>query len=380
MASQVAALHERAVADGWPVSEALAFIAEGYSGATLVRPALERLRALVAAGAVERLYGHSPERLARRYAYPGLLVDEFYRAGGEGSFLNRELGRSPQDELLLQVQGMMAEYERAKIIARHRRGKRQAARSGSVNGMGGAPYGYRYVSKYEGGGQARYEIHPEEARVVRQVFDWGGHERLTLGQGWRRLMRAAERPRMDRTVWARRVVWGILKHPAYQGTAACGKTRQGPLRPRLRVQRNGAPPPRHPTSDYEVPPDHWLLSPVPAIGAPTVCAAVQEQVQENRRHARQARRGARDLLQGLLPCQQCRDALYGKAIRPKAAKGKARTSAYYRCRGTDAYRLGGESVCANTQGRPALLDLAVWQEGRGLLAPPERLAEEDQRR
>ena len=122
--SQVVALGERLAADGLVVPEALQFIDKGYSGATLVRPALERLRDLAAAGAVDRLYVHSPDRLARKYAYQVLLVDELQRAGIEIIFLNRELGRSPEDDLLLQVQGMMAEYERAKIIERHRRGKR----------------------------------------------------------------------------------------------------------------------------------------------------------------------------------------------------------------------------------------------------------------
>ena len=212
--------------------------------------------------------------------------------------------------------------------------------------------------------------------MVRQVFDWVGRERLTIGEVCRRLMRAGERTRMGRTVWDRRVVWGILKNPAYQGTAAFGKTRQGPLRPRLRVQRNGAPQPRPPTSDYDVPPDDWRLIPVPALVGPAVFATVQEQLQENRRHARQSRRGARYLLQGLRQCQQCSYALYGKALSQKAAKGKARNYAYYRCLGTDAYRFGGERGWANTQVRTDLLDLAVWQEVRGLLAHPERLAEE----
>ena len=88
------------------------------------------LRDVVAAGTVDRLYVHSPDRLARKYAYQVLLVDEFQRAGVEVVFLNRALGRSPEDDLLLQVQGMMAEYERAKIIERHRRGKLHAARMG----------------------------------------------------------------------------------------------------------------------------------------------------------------------------------------------------------------------------------------------------------
>ena len=109
VASQVAALRERIVAEGLTVPEALQFSDEGYSGATLVRPALERLRDMVAAGAVDRLYVHSPDRLARKYAYQVLLVDEFQRAGVEVICLNRELGRSPEDDLLLQVQGMMAE-------------------------------------------------------------------------------------------------------------------------------------------------------------------------------------------------------------------------------------------------------------------------------
>ena len=110
-------LRARAAADGFPLPEELQFIDEGYSGATLVRPGLERLRDLIAAGGVERLYVHSPDRLARKYAYQVLLMDEFQRAGVEVVFLNRELGRSPEDELLLQVQGMVAEYERAKIFS-----------------------------------------------------------------------------------------------------------------------------------------------------------------------------------------------------------------------------------------------------------------------
>jgi DNA invertase Pin-like site-specific DNA recombinase len=183
VASQVVALRERIAADGLPLPEALQCIDEGSRGATLVRPALERLRDVAAAGAVDRLYVHSPDRLARTYAYQVLLVDECQRAGVEVIFLNRELGRSPEDDLLLHVQGMMAEYERAKLIERHRRGKRHAARAGAVNVLSGAPYGYRSVPKSEGHGQAHYEMIPDEGRVVppglcvdrlRPPDQWGG--------------------------------------------------------------------------------------------------------------------------------------------------------------------------------------------------------------
>jgi site-specific DNA recombinase len=142
IASQVAALRDRVTADDCGLLPECEFIDDGYSGATLVRPGLERLRDLCASGGVERLYVHSPDRLARKYAYQVLLIDEFQRIGIEVVFLNRELSRSPEDELLLQVQGMVAEYERAKILERSRRGKRHAAQVGNVTVMSGAPYGY----------------------------------------------------------------------------------------------------------------------------------------------------------------------------------------------------------------------------------------------
>lgn len=251
-------------------------------------------------------------------------------------FLNRELGRSPEDDLLLQVQGMMAEYERAKILERHRRGKLHAARVGSVNVLSGAPYGYRYVTKHDGGGQARSDLIPDEARVVRQVFAWIGRDRLSIGAVCRRLMQAGERTRTGRLVWERRGVWAMVKNPASRGSAAFGKTRQGSLRPKLRAQRGRPLQPRRAGSDSDAPSADWLHIPVPAIVEPEVFDAVQEQWQENRRHARQSRRGARYLRQGLLQCQHCGYAFYGKPLSPSARKGRPRAYAYYRCVGTDA--------------------------------------------
>ena len=161
IASQVEALRARIRADGLRVAAEGCFLDEGYSGSTLLRPALERLRDQAAAGTLDRLYVHSPDRLARNYALQVLLLDEWQRAGVEVVFLNRSIGQSPEEDLLLQVQGMMAEYERAKILERSRRGKQHGAQAGSVNVLCGAPYGYRYIGKHEGGGRARYESHEE---------------------------------------------------------------------------------------------------------------------------------------------------------------------------------------------------------------------------
>jgi site-specific DNA recombinase len=260
------------------------------------------LRDVVAAGSVDRLYVHAPDRLARKYASQVLLGDECRRAGVEGICLNHALGHSPEDARLLQVQGMIAESERAKIIERPRRGKRHAAHVGAVHVLSGAPYGSRYGTKDEGGGQARYALIPDEARVVRQVLAWVGGDRLTIGEVCRRLPQAGEVTRTGKTGWERSVVWGIVKHPAYQGAAAFGKTRPEPLRLRLRTQRNRPVQPRRAVSISDVPPEDWITIPVPALVEPTVFAAVHEPLQENTRHARQSRRGALYLLPGLRQC------------------------------------------------------------------------------
>src|SRR5262245_7245795 len=173
----------------------------------------------------------------------------------------------------------------------------------------------------------------------------------------------------------------MFKNPAYQGSAAFGKTRLEPLRPRLRAQRNRPVQPRRAVSVRDVPPEAWITIPVPALVEPAVFAAVQEPLQENKRQARpQARRGALSLLQGLLQGQHGGDACYGKRLSPRARKGKPRAYAYSRCLGTDAYRCGGERLCHNTQVRTDLVALAVWQAVWTLLTHPERLAEASRRR
>ena len=380
VASQIAALRARVAEDGLPLPSERQFVDEGYSGSTLIRPALERLRDLIGAGGVDRLYVHSPDRLARKYAYQVLLIDEFQRAGVEVVFLNRELGRTPEDELLLQVQGMVAEYERAKILERSRRGKRHAAYSGEVSVLSTAPYGYLYVRKQDSGGEGRFEILLEEARVVRQVFAWIGRDRLSIGEVVRRLNQAGERTRTGKTVWDRTTVWGMLKNPAYMGEAAFGKTRVGPLQPRLRAQRGGSLQPRRAYSTSDVPREEWIAVPVPALVSEELFAAVQSQLEENRRRARQGQRGARYLLQGLVLCQHCGYAYYGKPVSSSAAKGKVRDYAYYRCIGTDAYRFGGARICQNAQVRTDLLDVTVWQEVCALLEDPQRVEHEYRRR
>ena len=143
--SQIESLREKIEADGETLIEDMMFVDVGASGATLIRPQLERLRDSTSLGLIDRLYVLSPDRLSRKYAYQVLLLEEFSNSGVDVRYLNHAIGKTPEEELLLQMQGMISEYERAKIMERNRRGKLHRAKGGSVNVLSNAPYGYRYI-------------------------------------------------------------------------------------------------------------------------------------------------------------------------------------------------------------------------------------------
>ena len=147
IASQTAALIDFAREQGYSVPDDWVIEDEGFSGASLLRPGLERLRDLAAEGHIQAVLIHSPDRLSRKYAYQVLLTEEFARHGVETIFLKAPHSGTPEDQLMLQFQGMIAEYERAQILERSRRGKRHRAKAGEVSVLGGAPYGYRYIRK-----------------------------------------------------------------------------------------------------------------------------------------------------------------------------------------------------------------------------------------
>jgi site-specific DNA recombinase len=378
--SQVAALRARIAADGLQILPAQEFLDEGHSGATLLRPGLERLRDLAASGAIDRLYVHAPDRLARKYAYQVLLLEELAQTGVEVVFLHRELGRSPEDELLLQVQGMMAEYERARITERSRRGKRYQASQGVVSVLGAAPYGYRYVPKAEGGGAARYEIVLEEARVVRQLFTWIGQERLTLGQVQRRLAAEGVPSPAGKPTWSPGTIRRLLANPAYSGHAAYGKSRNGPYVPPSRQYQGRPAQPRSPVSSHPVPPDDWIAIPVPAIVGAELVAPVAEQLAENRVRARERTTGPSSLLQGLVCCARCGYAYVSIGTRARRIDGTRHAYRYYRCSGTEPRRFGGTRICTNHAVPLDLAEALVWQEVRTILADPDRLRAEYERR
>jgi site-specific DNA recombinase len=374
--SQVEALEGRVREDGLDVEDSLRFIDEGQSGAVLVRPALERLRDQAAAGLIDRLYVHSPDRLARKYAYQILLVEEFQRCGIEVVFLNHEIGDQPEEQLLLQMQGMIAEYERAKILERSRRGKMHAARNGSVSVFSKAPYGYRYISKREGHGVARFEVIASEAQTLMTIFEWYGKEDYSLIQICERLNREGVLRRSGKPGWDPTSVWDMLKDTAYKGEALYGKSHVGEYRPHLRPAHGQPEYPRQARSITATPAATQIPVAVPAIVPADLFEVVQEKLAENKARRRRSEPGVRFLLQGLTVCSKCGYAYIGKIQNNRKGEGERRSYGYYFCTGTDRFRWGGVRICANTPVRMERLDAAVWEDVSALLGDPDRIRRE----
>ena len=352
------------------------FIDEGQSGAVLVRPALERLRDQAAAGLIDRLYVHSPDRLARKYAYQILLVEEFQRCGIEVVFLNHEIGDKPEEQLLLQMQGMIAEYERAKILERSRRGKMHAARNGSVSVFSKAPYGYRYISKREGHGVARFEVIASEAQTLMTIFEWYGKEDYSLIQICERLNREGVLRRSGKPGWDPTSVWDMLKDTAYKGEALYGKSHVGEYRPHLRPAHGQPEYPRRARSITATPAAAQIPVAVPAIVPADLFEVVQEKLAENKARRRRSEPGVRFLLQGLTVCSKCGYAYIGKIQNKRKGEGERRSYGYYFCTGTDRFRWGGVRICENTPVRMERLDAAVWEDVSALLGDPDRIRRE----
>jgi len=371
--SQTAALLDYAQCEGYIVPQEWIYEDEGYSGSNLVRPGLERIRDLAAEGQLETILVHSPDRLSRKYAYQVFLLEEFSRHGAEVIFLKSVRGNTPEEQLLLQFQGMIAEYEKAQIIERSRRGKRHKAQCGSVNVLSGAPYGYRYVKKTDSS-CAYYEVIDQESEVVREIFRYYTQEGLSINAIARRLNNLDIPTRSGKCLWERSTVWGMLRNPAYKGLASFGKTEQCERQKVTRqLRQKGGYSPRC-SSSRQRPKEEWIQIPVPAVVSEETFVMAEELLERNKRLSKR-RTKEPTLLQGLLVCKECGYALYRTSTRTSK-----HNIYYYRCIGSDNYRHAGGRVCSCPPIRQDYLDEVVWKQVVRLLENPDLIEKEINRR
>jgi site-specific DNA recombinase len=373
IASQTAALIEFARSHDLEVPQEWVLEDEGFSGATLERPGLERVRDLAAEGQIQVVLAYAPDRLSRKYAYQILLIEELARHGVETLFVKAPQSASPEDQLLVQFQGMIAEYERAQILERSRRGKRHRARSGEVSVLSGAPYGYRYIRKTDEA-PASYLVIEAEARVVQHVYEMYTVAGLSMGEIARRLNAEGIPTRKQSPRWERSVVWAMLRNPAYRGAACFGKTRlAGRIRLTRALRRRGGVVASN-SAGHERAHEEWIEIPVPALVSEESFARAQELLHENKIRSRR-RTITPSIVQGLVSCQKC-----GYAFSRTSTYTSARKLHYYKCIGSDSWRKLAGPVCDNRMVRQDLLDQIVWTEVVRLLEDPTLIQQELDRR
>jgi site-specific DNA recombinase len=342
------------------------FVDDGYSGARLDRPALDRLRDAAEAGALDAVLCLCPDRLARAYAYQVLILEELERFGVPVHFLDGPApGDDPQAKLLVQVQGVIAEYERAKIAERYRRGKLHRARAGEVF-FWKVPYGYRRVAA-EPGRPARMELFEPEAEIVRAIFiahaDGDSIRQICHDLHDRGIPSPTGKP-----IWGTSTLQRLLRNEAYIGRVYYNR----------RETINGAPASRGArrtkTRYRERPREQWIPIPVPAIIDQDTFERAQQVSRENPKWSPRGIEPGHWLLRGLIECGHCHVGCNCHKMRGR----NGTFHRYYYCRNHDILRAGGEHLrCPERNIRADELDAYVFaQVRRALLEPAQLLAGE----
>ena len=364
--SQVTQLRCRIEEDGHQLLEEHILLDDGYSGSYLDRPGLDRLRDLVRDRAIDLIYIHSPDRLARRYVHQVVLMEEFERFGCQVAFFQQTPSKDPDSQLLVQIQGVIAEYERAKIAERLRRGKLYHARQGAILSWK-APYGYRYVH-YEGE-PGRWEINEDEAPLIRELFGWLRDEALSVRQATKRLQASPWKPRAGR-LWSTSSVREILTNETYIGISYYNRRRW------VESDRTDWPLKKNrKTKSILRPREEWIAIAVPALIDKDTFQRVQEQLKKNKAFSRRnLRRDGEYLLRCLVSCGVCGRSMvvhsYGRHT-------------YYQCgANVDPVTACRAERCPSPMVYAPDLDRVVWEEIESLLRSPQLMTEtwEHQRR
>ena len=366
---QIDRLQAHIAEQGWELAEEQIFRDDGYSGAKLTRPGLERLREQAAMGEVDLVLITAPDRLARNYVHQVLLLEELSARGCQVEFLDRPVSDDPHDQLVLQIRGAVAEYERNLIADRMRRGRQTKLKAGLLLPWTTAPYGY-ILDAEQPRDPSRVRVNQVEAAIVGQIFGWytDPEERFSLYAIAKRLSDDRIPTPTGQLRWNVATIRGILKNPAYTGTAYANRSRPVPARHRKSALLPVGPG----QSQRPTPKEQWLPIPVPAVIAQEQFDQAQDRLALNKQMARRNNTQHDYLLRGLVSCGQCRLACTGRTRRPGYS--------YYVCRGkTDPLRKTQNERCQARFAPAGALDELVWQDLVELLSQPEQIIQALQR-
>jgi site-specific DNA recombinase len=354
--SQVEVLRQRVVEKGHQlVAE---YCDDGYSGARLDRPGLDALRDAAEAGLLDAVWCLSPDRLARMYAYQVIVLDELMRHGVKVLFHDTPLpADDPQTQLLTQVQGVIAEYERAKIAERNRRGRLWRARAGEVVAWK-CSYGYRRVARCADR-PAHLEVYEPEAAIVRRIFRDYVENNVSMRQITWQLNQDRIPSPSGKAIWGVSVIGRLIRNETYVGRAYYNRTTS--------VLHHHS---RKGTRQVRRARDQWIAISVPAIVDAQLFEAAQRVSFDNSRWSPRRTQPGHWLLRGLVKCGHC-----GVGVSCHKMRGhNGAFHYYYYCRNHDPLRAGGEHRrCPERNIRADELDMFVFDQVRAAMLRPDVL-------
>jgi len=336
----------------WELAPEHVYRDDGYSGAKLNRPGLDRLRDAASMAAFELILVTAPDRLARKYVHQVLLIEELTKLGCDIQFLERPMqDDDPHDQLLLQIRGAVAEYERNLIAERMRRGRQAKLRAGSLLPWTRAPYGY-ILDPERPRDPSRVRIDPVKATIVQQIFAWYTDPETPVSIHW--VVKQLNEQQIPKPRGAKRwnpsTVRGILHSSTYIGIAYSGRTRPIPARRR----KSALSPVGRGQSIQPTPMEEWIEVSVPGIIDQEIFDAAQSRLEKNKNMARRNNKSHNYLLRSLVSCGQCHLSSTGRS------QGKYH---YYKCRGkTDVHRAAKRERCTARYVPSQELDELVWQD------------------
>jgi site-specific DNA recombinase len=363
--SQIEAFRKRCLERGWTTvldSDKDAFIDDGYSGAELDRPALNRLRQAVREGRVDVVLAYDPDRLSRKLYHQMILAEEFEKQGIKLEFITQDMGTSPEDRMFFNMRGLVAEYEREKIRERTMRGSREKARQGKVVSAGAIPFGFRYNKE-----KSTLEEDSEKAQTLRLIFYTFANESLSLQGLAERLNRLHIPTPRGGDRWRASTLGVMLRNEAYIGKLY--QFRKYRVEPKIRLKPSVK---NKKTSTALRFKEEWIMVEVPSLIPLELFEAVHKKLKTN---AQLSKRNTKReyLLSGLLYCSQCGGRMGGHTIHGVP---------YYRCYRKDnpdkvPFNIDGKpQPCSCPEVKAEAIEPVVWDTICELIRDPDLLIQE----